>query len=110
LRSIAADTGLELAIVHVDDTNAIPSFSDQVQHETDAYADAFLARYCGGIRPAQLEFRIGEPDEEILDTARSVGADLIALGWPAGAGPGHRLAAREVLRRSEIPTLLVAVA
>jgi hypothetical protein len=36
--------GLEVIVVHVDDADAIPSFSDQVQHETDAYADAFLGQ------------------------------------------------------------------
>jgi nucleotide-binding universal stress UspA family protein len=106
---LVADAGLELVVVHVDDKDSIPSFSDQIQHETDAYADAFLARYAGGVHPSRLELRIGEPEEEILKTADSIGADIVAIGWPAGAGPDHGLIAREILRRNHIPTLLVAV-
>jgi nucleotide-binding universal stress UspA family protein len=107
--AFVSDTGLEVTIVHVDEPEAIPSFSDQVQHETDAYTDAFLGRYCGGIRPSHFELRIGQPEEEIVDAAVSLGVDLVAMGWPAGEGPEHGHIAREVLRLTELPTLLVAV-
>jgi len=106
---VVASTGLRVAIVHVDTADSIPSFSDQVQHETDAYAHAFLARYCTGIEPSDFELRIGEPHDEILKVAAAIGADIIALGWPRGAGPAHGHTAREVLRRNPLPTLLVAV-
>jgi nucleotide-binding universal stress UspA family protein len=106
---VVVDTGLDVAIVHVDTAESIPSFSDQVQHETDAYAHAFLARYCAGIEPSDFELRIGEPDDEILKAAATIGADIVAVGWPRGAGPGHGHTAREVLRRNPLPTLLVAV-
>jgi nucleotide-binding universal stress UspA family protein len=101
--------GLEVIIVHVDDRDSIPSFSDQVQHETDAYADAFLAQYASGLHRSQLELRIGEPVDEILKVADSSGADIVAMGFPAGAGPNHGLTAREVLRRNPGATLLVPV-
>ena len=101
--------GLDVTVVHVDDKDSIPSFSDQVQHEADAYADAFLARYAAGLRRAQLELRIGDPAEEILQAAESTDADIVATGWPAGAGAEHGLIAREVLRRNRRPTLLVPV-
>ena len=45
--------GLDVIVVHVDDKDSIPSFSDQVQHETDAYADAFLAALRHGSRIAR---------------------------------------------------------
>ena len=101
--------GLEVIIVHVDDRDSIPSFSDQVQHETDAYADAFLARYASGLHRSQLELRIGEPVDEILSVSESSRADIVAMGFPAGAGPGHGQTAREMLRRNPGATLLVPV-
>ena len=101
--------GLDVTVVHVDHNDSIPSFSDQVQHETDAYADAFLARYAAGLRRAQLELRIGDPAEEILEAAESIDADIVATGWPAGAGADHGLIAREVLGRNRRATLLVPI-
>jgi len=101
--------GLDVIIVHVDDRDSIPAFSDQVQHETDAYADAFLAQYASGLHRSQLELRIGEPVDEIVVVAESSGADIVAMGFPAGAGPDHGQTAREFLRRHRGPTLLVPV-
>jgi nucleotide-binding universal stress UspA family protein len=101
--------GLDVIVVHVNDANSIPSFSDQVQHETDAYADAFLGRYANGLRRSQLELRIGDPAPEILAVADERHADLVAVGWPSGAGPGRGLIARSVLQHNLVPTLLVPV-
>jgi len=69
---IASDAGLELVVVHVDDEGSIPSFSDQVQHETDAYAREFLARNCPGATSARLESRVGVPADEIMATVESL--------------------------------------
>ena len=99
--------GLEVIVVHVNDEDAIPSFSDQVQHETDAYADAFLGRYARGLQRSQLELRIGDPAREILAVADERDVDLVAMGWPSGAGPGRGLIARAVLQHNHVPTLLV---
>ena len=107
---LAADAGLELTVVHVDDEASIPSFSDQVQHETDAYAREFLARYAPGAPRARLEFRIGAPADEILASAEATRAELLAVGWPQSEDPERGPVAREVLGRSRVPVLLVAVA
>ena len=107
---VAAGAGLELVVVHVDDESSIPLFSDQVQHETDAYAREFLARYCRGAPEARLELRIGNPAEEILAVAETVTPDLLAIGWPHSSDPGRGEVAREILDRSPTPMLLVAVA
>jgi nucleotide-binding universal stress UspA family protein len=101
--------GLEVIVVHVDDEDSIPSFSDQVQHETDAYADAFLAQYASGLQRSQLALRIGDPAPEILAVADERNVDLVAMGWPSGAGPGRGLIARSVIQHSPVPTLLVPV-
>jgi nucleotide-binding universal stress UspA family protein len=80
-----------------------------VQHETDAYADAFLRRYARGLHRSQLELRIGDPAREILAVANERDVDLVAMGWPSGAGPGRGLIARAVLQHNRVPTLLVPV-
>jgi len=104
---MASAAGLELIVVHVDDETTMPSFSDQVQHETDAFAQEFLARYVRGAPAAKLELRIGRPADEILAAAVATGAEVIALGWPQAKDRGA--VAREVVGRSHLPVLLVAV-
>jgi nucleotide-binding universal stress UspA family protein len=104
---LASSAGLELTVVHVDDQTSIPSFSDQVQHETDAFAQEFLARHLPGAPTARLELRIGEPADEILAAAAAMTAEVIALGWPQS--PERGAVAREILGRSHLPVLLVAI-
>jgi nucleotide-binding universal stress UspA family protein len=107
---LAAATDLELVVVHVDDESSIPGFSDQLAHETDAYAAEFLARYVPGAPTARFEPRVGAPAEEIMATCAAVGADVIALGWPKSPDPSRGAVVREVLHRSSVPVLLVALA
>jgi nucleotide-binding universal stress UspA family protein len=104
---LASSAGLELTVVHVDDHASIPSFSDQVQHETDAFAQEFLARHVPGAPSARLELRIGLPADEILAAAAAMRAEVIALGWPQS--PERGAVAREILGRSHLPVLLVAI-
>lgn len=103
----AAD--IELVVIHVDDEESIPMFSDQVQHETDAYAHEFLARYAPGAPTARLELRIGDPAEEILHAIQSIQPDVVVVGWRQDSEPGQCEVAREVLERSHLPVLLVAL-
>ena len=105
---IAPGADLELVILHVDDESTIPQFSDQIQHETEAYASEFLTRYAVGAPSARLELRVGVPADEILVAADAEHPDLIALGWPSQADAGHGTVARTVLERSHVPMLLVA--
>ena len=104
---VAAGADLDLVVVHVDDELSIPSFSDQVAHETDAYASEFLARYLRGVEKVRLELRVGVPADEILGVSQA--ADLIAVGWPQHATGDRGAVAREVLDRSRVPVLLVAL-
>ena len=108
--TIAADAGLDLIVVHVDDEDSIPSFSDQVQHEAAAYSQEFLTRFCAGAPGARLETRIGVPADEILAVTEDVRPALLALGWPQTGAPDRGSVVRQVLDRSPIPVLLVAVA
>ncbi|HVN50805.1 MAG TPA: universal stress protein [Acidimicrobiales bacterium] len=107
---LAAGADVELVVVHVDDEASIPSFSDQVAHETEAYAQEFLARYVPGAPRARFEPRVGHPAEEIVAATADVGAEVIALGWRQSPRPDRALVAREVLERSQVPVLLVALA
>jgi nucleotide-binding universal stress UspA family protein len=53
--------------------------------------------------------RIGIPVDEILMTADDVEPDMLAIGWPQTDDPGRGKVAREIINRSRIPILLVAV-
>ncbi|HEX4822052.1 MAG TPA: universal stress protein [Acidimicrobiales bacterium] len=106
---VASSADLHLTVVHVDDESSIPSFSDQVAHETDAYAHEFLARYLHGAPRARLELRIGAPADEVIDVTDVAAPDLLAIGWPQSAGGDHGATAREILDRSHVPVLLVAI-
>ena len=101
----AAD--VEIVILHVHFDGTLPIFDDQPQHETDAWMEEFLCRFCplpaGEVR---LELRTGRPGEHVLDVAAEVGADLIALGWKQDLAPGRAAVVREVLSRSPVPVIL----
>ena len=104
---LSTDAGLEIVVLHVDEE--IPSFTDQVQHETEAYAQEFFARHVLGAPQARLELRIGAPAAEVLGAIESLQAELVAVGWPHSADPDRGVVAREILDRSPVPVLIVAV-
>jgi len=105
--TVVAAADLDIVVVHVDDEQSIPSFSDQEAHETRAYAEEFLARYLPGSGPARLELRVGDPADEIINLAQPGTADILALGWPRG--PARGAVARRILGRSHVPVLLVSI-
>ena len=53
--------GVQVVVLHVEGKNDIPSFSDQMQHETEACAKEFLARHKVTASGIRLELRIGDP-------------------------------------------------
>jgi nucleotide-binding universal stress UspA family protein len=106
--ALAASADLELVAVHVDDESSVPSFSDQVQYETEAYAEEFLARYAPGAPDVRLELRIGAPVDQILAACAEERPDVIAMGWPHADKPNRGEVVRAVLERSPVPVLLVA--
>jgi nucleotide-binding universal stress UspA family protein len=108
---ISARAGLEIVVVHVHDEDSVPSFSDQVQHETEAYAKEFFSRHSiGGTPQMRLELRLGVPAIEVLDAVESAQAELVAVGWPRSEDPRRGAVAKEILERSPVPVLLVAIA
>lgn len=106
--ALAAGADLELVAVHVDDESSVPSFSDQVQYETEAYAQEFLARYAPGAPGVRLDLRIGAPVDEILAACAQEHPDVLAMGWPHADEPDRGEVVRAVLERSPVPVLLVA--
>ena len=107
---VAADANLEVVVIHVDDPDTIPPFSDQVQYESEAYAREFMQRYAPALPRAQLENRVGMPADEILRVADELHPDLVAVGWSSSQLPDHGGVAREVLARSPVPVLLTPLA
>jgi nucleotide-binding universal stress UspA family protein len=104
---VAAGADLDLTVVHVDDETSIPSFSDHAAYDAESYAHEFLARYLVGAPDAHLELRIGTPTDAIIDVTD--GADLLAIGWPQHATAERGAVAHELLDRSHVPVLLIAL-
>jgi nucleotide-binding universal stress UspA family protein len=107
---LAPDVGLEVTALHVVPPEAIPAFTDQPQHEQEALAREFLARYCPwGIDMVRYETRVGRREELIPLAARECGCDLIVLGWQRRLTPGRAQVVRATLERSRIPVMLVPI-
>lgn len=110
LIELAPDVGLEVTALHVVPPEAIPAFTDQPQHEQEALAREFLARYCPwGIDVVRYETRVGRREELIPLAARECGCDLIVLGWLRRLTPGRAQVVRATLERSRIPVMLVPI-
>jgi nucleotide-binding universal stress UspA family protein len=101
---------IDVVILHVLEEHALPAFSDQPQHEWEAFSREFLARYSRWpFERVRLETRVGRPDQHILAVARETTCDLIALAWAQEMAPGRASIVRETLCRGGIPVLLVPV-
>jgi nucleotide-binding universal stress UspA family protein len=105
---LARDAAVDVLVLHVLDESSLPLFTDQPQHETEAWAHEFLARYCpSGLRSVRLALRVGRPDETVLEVAEESGVDLIVLGWNQLLAPGRATIVRTVLERGRLPMLLI---
>jgi nucleotide-binding universal stress UspA family protein len=101
---------VEVVVLHVHDADSLPAFSDQPQHETRAWKEEFVARYCPwGIGKITLELRVGRREEEILAVAAETQSQLIALGWSQELAAGRAPVVRQVLERGRVPLMLVPV-
>lgn len=82
--------------------------ADRLQNEAQDYLREAANRLSGS--PVEFAVRFGEPAEEIIEEARETGADLIAMATHGRTGVARLLLgsiAEAVLRRSEIPVVLV---
>lgn len=103
---LATRAEIDIVVVHVSDEDSIPRFSDQLQHETEAFAREFVSRHCPGCE-VRLDLRVGLPGERVVAVSDEEGADLVALAWSRNLAPGHARVVRHVLEHSRVPVLLV---
>jgi nucleotide-binding universal stress UspA family protein len=106
---LARDAEVEIVVLHVLHGASLPLFSDQPQHEPEAWRKEFLARYCHQPERMRLETRVGVPAELVHTIATETGADLIALAWSQTMTAGRAAVVRAVLERSAVPVLLVPI-
>jgi nucleotide-binding universal stress UspA family protein len=107
---LAPDADLDVVALHVLDEDSLPSFTDQPQHEEEAWATEFLHRYCPWtLSSVRLETRIGRSDELVPLAADECGCDLIALGWSQEISAGRAPVVRRTLEQSRRPILLFPV-
>lgn len=107
---LAPEATIDVVALHVLEEDAIPSFTDQPQHEHAAWAHEFLARYCPrGLGSVRLETRVGRSDHLVPLVAEECGCDLVALGWARELAPGRAPVVRATLERSRLPVMLVPV-
>jgi nucleotide-binding universal stress UspA family protein len=105
-----AETAVDIVVVHVCSIDELPPFADQVQHETSAWADEFLARYSTLARERiRLELRYGDAPGEVSAVAARVAADLVVLAWAQSLDGDHAAVVRTVLAQDRIPVLLVPI-
>ncbi len=106
---LASDRALEIVVLHVHDYASVPAFTDQPQHEFEAWTKEFARRHCPHPENVRLEVRAGVPGEHVLQVAEETGADMIALGWSQELSEGRATVVRNALERSTVPVLLVPV-
>jgi nucleotide-binding universal stress UspA family protein len=107
---LACDAKLDVIALHIHTEEDLPAFTDQPQHEHEAWAREFLARYCPwGIGAVRLERRVGRSDELVPQVAEEARCDMIALGWAQALAPGRAPVIRATLERSRVPVMLIPV-
>jgi nucleotide-binding universal stress UspA family protein len=107
---VAPGAELDVVVLHVHEADALPSFTDQPQHEGAAWEQEFLARYCPwGVGVVHLETRVGTTAAVVPAVAAEAGCDLIALGWSQDLEAGRAPVVRAALERAGIPVILVPV-
>lgn len=107
---LARGEEIDVVVLHVHDESSLPAFTDQPQHEHEAWTREFLRRYCPwGIGGVRLEVRVGARDQLVPLVAEEVDADLIALGWSQQLAPDRAPVVRATLERARVPVMLVPV-
>jgi nucleotide-binding universal stress UspA family protein len=107
---LAPEATIDVLALHVLEEDAIPSFTDQPQHEHSAWAREFLARYCPwGVGSVRLETRIGRTEDIVPRAAAEGPCDIVALGWARELTRGRAPVVRATLERSRVPVMLVPI-
>ena len=80
------------------------------RHDAEGYLESVAATLRARGIEASYEVRSGRPDLQIVETAREVGADLIAMSTHGRSGLGRLLfgsVAEQVLRHAEVPVFMM---
>ena len=90
----------------------VVAYADQESERLKYEAEVYLRQvaHCLTGVPVEYAVRFGDPADEIVEEARAAGADLIAMATHGRTGMARLLlgsVAEAVLRRSEVPVLLV---
>jgi nucleotide-binding universal stress UspA family protein len=111
--ALARDHGAGVTVLHVADPPV--SLSEVAESEKPGYRDSLRARL-HALRPADSTVSVtpmltdGDPTENILETARGLGCDLIVMGTHGRSGLGRLIlgsVAEAVLRQAPCPVLTV---
>ncbi|GAA4790961.1 hypothetical protein GCM10023200_27630 [Actinomycetospora chlora] len=98
----------DLLVLHVLDPSDPPRFWDQAAHAGEAWADAFLARWCDH-PTARLLVRSGRAADQVVAVAREERPDLVVLGWAQHSESPRAPVVRRVVADADVPVLLVPV-
>lgn len=100
--------GVDLVVLHVFGPRTTPPYWDQDAHALKAWGEEFLSRHVTspGVR---LEVRVGAPEQNVVEVAEGLGADLIALGWSQRLDNGRARTVRRSVVDARVPVMLVPV-
>ncbi|HVD01950.1 MAG TPA: universal stress protein [Candidatus Dormibacteraeota bacterium] len=105
----AGAAGAEIVLLHVFEERNLPLFTEQPQHEVDAWVGEFVRRYCHYLGRVRVELRAGVPAEQLLSVAEEIEADAVVLGWGQRLATGRAAVVRNALAGSRLPVILVPV-
>ncbi len=92
---------------------APPQYVDQPHHEWPAFSGEFVERFvhtighCPSDVPMRFFLGAGDPGEEILRYASTLGSDLAVLVWHGLASARHGAIFQSVVRRATCPVLII---
>ena len=110
LIELAPGHELDVVVLHILESDSIPSFMDQPQHWHATWTREFLARYCPwAIDEVDIQTRVGRREQLIPEAAGELGCDLVALGWSQDLAGDHAPVVRATLRQSRLPVALIPV-
>lgn len=90
-----------------------PQYVDQPHHEWPAFSGEFVERFvhtlghCSSDVPMRFFLGAGDPGEEILRYARTLGSDLAVLVWHGLASARHAGIFQAVVRRANCSVLIL---
>ena len=86
-----------------------PRYLDYPYYEWEAWADEFITRFTR--RPPKVELRMfhrdGVPSKEMLNMAATSEEDIIVLAWQGILAGDRASTIKEILRRTEVPVILI---